>query len=80
MISLYGNAKSTSFIKMEALIRKLDQYKIQLGDVSYLENPVMKRKIVMTAQKRMVVLDSGVEIEKMKVRVNKIINGWALAP
>ena len=74
MISLYNNAKSTSFIKMEALIRKLDQYKIQLGDVSYLENPVMKRKIVMTAEKRMVVLDSSEEIEKMKVRVNKIIN------
>jgi len=73
MITLYNNAKSSSFVKMEALIRKLDQYKIQLGDVSYITNPVMNRKIVMTAEKRAVVLDSDEEIEKMKVRLKNTI-------
>lgn len=83
MISLYKNAKASSFVKMEALIRKLDQYKIQLGDVSYITNPVMKRKIVMTAEKRAVVLDSDEEIEKMKVRVKNTIEsspGGSLLP
>lgn len=75
MITLYNNAKSSSFLKMESLIRKLDQYKIQLGDFTYVTNPVSKRKIVMTAQKRAVVLDSGEEIDKMKVRIIKSIEG-----
>jgi len=83
MITLYNNAKSSNFVKMEALIRKLDQYKIQLGDVSFITNPVMKRKIVMTAEKRAIVVDSAEEIEKMKVRIKKAIEnppGGSLLP
>ena len=62
LVELYYNAKSSGFIKMEGVIRKLDQLNIMLGDAK----SIQKKGILE-------ITNYALELKNLKERVNKFM-------
>ncbi len=74
MVDLYHNAKNSDFMKMEGIIRKLDQLRITLGKYEYKETKKARVTALGTPKKRLIVEDAMHEIASLKDRIATLMS------
>ena len=77
LVELYYNAKTSGFLKMERITRKLDELSVKIGKVGSIEKKVLPSQSEIKPKekpKRPTIVNYGKAIEELRNRIERLLN------